>query len=84
MILELENVVCTNVWEDSFVDKETNEVVRYWRVLLTKAGEPPCQLKVQEQDFEEFKKNIGKVGTALIELDAQPNRRMRVVFAGMA
>lgn len=83
MIVEIQNVSLTNVWEESFKDRETGEDVKYFRALVSSAGEPPMQLAVAAQDYDELSASIGSVGTAVVEIDAQPGRRVRVRLRGM-
>lgn len=83
MIVEIENVSLTNVWEESFKDRETGEDVKYFRALISSSGEPPMQLGVAVDDFELLRSLIGSVGTAFVEIDAQPGRRVRVRLRGM-
>ena len=83
MLVEVENVSLTNVWEESFKDRETGEDVKFYRALITSAGEPPTQLAVAAQDYEGLAACIGVVGTATVEIDAQPGRRVRVRLRGM-
>lgn len=83
MIVEIGNVSLTNVWDESFKDRETGEDVKYFRALVSSAGEPPMQLGVAEKDYETLTGSIGVVGTAVVEIDAQPGRRVRVRLRGM-
>lgn len=83
MLVEVNDVTLTNVWEEFFTDRETGEQVKYYRALLTAVGEPPMQIGVDKADFEGLQGAIGAVGVATIDLDAQPNRRVRVRLRGM-
>ena len=83
MIVEVNGVTLTNVWEESFNDRETGQPVAFYRALLSSAGEPPMQLGVRKDDFEGLADSIGEVGTASIEIDAQPGRRVRVYLVGI-
>lgn len=78
MVVVVENVSLTNVWEESFNDRETGQPVKFYRALLSKAGEPPTQLGVSEEDFETLSSEVGTVGDATLMIDAQPGRRVRV------
>lgn len=84
MIVEVKNAVLANVWEESFKDRETGEDVKFYRALLTLAGEPPAQVAVSKDDYEELAQRIGSVGVAVIEIDAQPGRRVRVSLRDLA
>lgn len=83
MIVEVKDTVLANVWEESFKDRETNEEVKFYRALLTSAGEPPAQVAVHRDDYEGLAAQIGTVGTAVLEIDAQPGRRVRVSLRDM-
>lgn len=83
MIVEVKNTVLANVWEESFNDKETGQPVQFYRALLTSAGEPPAQVAVHKDDYEGLAAQIGTVGTAVLEIDAQPGRRVRVSLRDM-
>lgn len=83
MIVEVKSVSVTNVWEESFTDRETGEPVAYYRALLSKVGEPPTQLAVARDDYEQLVPLVGTEGTAVLEIMAQPGRRVRVYFKGL-
>lgn len=83
MFVTVEDVTVTNVWEESFKDRETGEDVKYFRALLSKPGEPPAQLAVTQDDFERLSDCIGVTGSAVVEVDAQPGRRVRVRLRGI-
>lgn len=83
MIVEVKNVSIANVWEESFKDRETGEDVKFFRALLSKAGEAPSQVAVSREDFDTLAQSVGAVGTAVLEIDAQPGRRVRVYLKGV-
>lgn len=83
MVVEVDNVCLTNVWEESFNDRETGQPVNFYRALLSLAGEPPTLLAVAKEDYESLAGQIGEVGTAAIKIDAQPGRRVRVSLLGI-
>ena len=83
MIVEVKDTVLTNVWEESFKDRETGEDVKFYRALLSRTGEPPSQVAVHRDDFEALVGQIGTLGTATLEIDAQPGRRVRVALRDM-
>lgn len=73
MLVEIKDVLLSNVWQESFKDRQTGEDVEFCRAMLQATGEPPMQLGVAKEDFEGLKANIGAVGVATVEIDAQPN-----------
>ena len=83
MIVEVGNVVLTNVWEETFNDRETGQPVNFYRALLSTVGEPPTQLAVAKEDYETLAAQVGEEGTAAIRIDAQPGRRVRVSLVGI-
>ena len=83
MLVEVENVTLMNVWQESFKDRETGEEIQFCRGLLSCAGEAPTQLVVSKDDFEDLTDKIGVLGTAVIDIDAQPGRKVRVRLRGM-
>lgn len=83
MLVDVENVNLTNVWEEQFTNRETGEVVKFHRALISSVGEPPSQLAVNRDDYEELQTQIGTVGTATIEIDARPGSRVRVYLRGI-
>lgn len=78
MLVTINEVNLTNVWEESFTRKDTGEIVKYNRAMLNKAGEPPMQLAVSREDLDEVSSFVGSNGNAVINLDARPNERVRV------
>ncbi len=83
MIVEIKNACLVNVWEESFKDKQTGETVKFYRSLLNCAGEPPAQFAVLADDYDGLVGQIGTVGKATVEIDAQPGRRARVILRVM-
>lgn len=83
MIVEVDGISVANVWAESFKDRNTGEEVEYYRAMLNKVGEPPTQLAVARDDYEEMAQLIGYTGVAVIEIDAQPGRRVRVYLKGV-
>lgn len=83
MVVEVENCALLNVWEESFKDRETGEDVQFFRALVSAVGEAPMQLGIAKDDFEHVKTQVGTVGAALVDIDAQPGRRVRVRLVGM-
>lgn len=83
MVVEIDDVCLANVWEESFNDRETGQPVKYYRALVTSTGEPPVQFAVSKDDFETLSGQVGTVGTATVNIDAQPGRRVRVSLVGI-
>lgn len=83
MLVEVQNVNLTNAWEEQFTDRQTGEVVKFHRALLSSVGEPPCQLSVSRDDFEGVQACIGAMGTATLDIDARPGSRVRVYLKGI-
>lgn len=82
MQVEIQEVNLTNVWQESFTNRETGEVVEFHRAMLNKAGEPPMQLSVAKDDVPVVSDSVGLNGTALLELNARPGERVRVYLKG--
>lgn len=82
MIVAIQDINLTNVWQESFTDRQTGEKVEYNRALLNKTGEPPLQIGLHNDDYETVSEFVGMTGTALIDLDAQPGRRAKVTLKG--
>lgn len=83
MVVKVENCALLNVWEESFKDRETGEDVQFFRALVSAVGEAPMQFGVSKDDYESVKAMVGGVGSALVDIDAQPGRRVRVRLVGM-
>lgn len=86
MIIELKDTVLINVYRKTFEKKledGTTQEIEYFQALISTVGEPPLQFGVNKEDFEDLKKKIGSVGTALIDLDAEPGKKMRVRLIGI-
>lgn len=83
MLIEVPEIHLVNVWKEEGTDRQTGEQFGWNSAQLSKPGEAPLQLSVQEKDYEELYESIGVTGTAVIDLDAQPNRRKRVYLRAM-
>lgn len=83
MLVYVDDVALTNVWEESFKDRETGEDVVFYRALLTVAGQPPVQLGVRGEDYEQLAQHVGELGRVCLEIMAQPGRRLRVLVRGV-
>lgn len=82
MIVAIEDVNLTNVWQESFTRKDSGEVIEFHRAMLNKAGEPPMQLAVTKDDIETVSAYVGETGRALVNIDARPGERVRVYLKG--
>jgi|GEM_PF-2109378 len=78
MLVTINDVNLTNIWEESFTRKDTGEIVKFNRAMLNKAGEPPMQLAVAREDLENVSAFVGSNGNAVVNVDARPNERVRV------
>ena len=78
MVVVINDVQLTNLWKESFPDRNTGEQVEFFRAMLNKAGEAPMQLGVQKEDEPVLSQAIGVSGNAVVEIDARPGQRVRV------
>lgn len=83
MLIEVPEIQLLNVWKESGTDRQTGEQFSWNSSTLSKPGEAPLQLSVQDQDYEALYECIGMTGTAVIDLDAQPNRRKKIYLRAM-
>lgn len=82
-MITLESVSVLNVYKKTF-ENSKGEEIEYYRSLLNVPGEAPMELAVKKGDFEMLSGKIGVVGSAVVELDAQPGNRTKVYFRDIA
>ena len=82
MKVEIQNATLSNVWQESFTNRETGENVEFWRALVNVPGEAPAQFGVARDDVEKVTPFVGDSGIAVVNLDARPGSRIRVYLVG--
>lgn len=77
MLVEVKDVTLQSVWAESFKGRE-GDTIEFYRSLCVVPGEPPMQLGVAKDDYDDLRAKMGNSGTALVEIDARPGNRVRV------
>ena len=79
----LKDATVTNVWADKFTGRDGDEV-EYYRAGLTVLGEPPMEVAVSKNDFQEVQGLMESSGDFELEIDARAGRKTRVYLKGQA